>query len=91
MDGRGIPKKTIQEAEGIIGNTPDSFDPVKIYNVSQAVGPIAEFCVSMVKLAKVCVKIQPLEQKMNLVTDKLKYSREELAKVEENLKLLTLR
>jgi len=79
---RKVSEKDRVNVEAIIHKNPASFDPAKIYKVSQAAGPISQFVVALCKLSKVIHQIKPLEQQLAAVDLKLSSSRARLRECE---------
>lgn len=85
FDARRILEKDRAKVEGIIARESASFDPVSIFKVSQAAGPIALYVTALVKLSKVLHQIKPLEQQLAEVDKKLASSRIRLAECENTV------
>lgn len=85
FDPRKISEKDRIKVEMIIEKNSASFDPPKIFNVSQAAGPIAAYVIALCKLSKVLHMIKPLEQQLAEVDQKLASSRTRLKQCETNV------
>ena len=91
FDPRKITEKNRIAIENMIANNSSSFDPNKIYRVSQAAGPISQFVVALCKISKVMHQIKPLTDELALVDQKLSSSRKRLKECEETVEILDIR
>lgn len=85
FDARKILEKDRVKVEGIVAREAGSFDPVSIFKVSQAAGPIALYVTALVKLSKVLHQIKPLEMQLAEVDKKLASSRTRLVECENTV------